>query len=77
MVVSALDWVSGVAEDGESIVVFARGEWSWELRFTLGGSDVYISKMVAEATSLEQYFLDGSGDDPGPSIPSTACAYSV
>ena len=65
VVISALDWVSSVAEDGESIVVSAPGERSWELSFALVKSDVYISEMVAEGTSLEQYFLDVTGDDRG------------
>ena len=74
MVVSALDWVSGVAADGETVVAFARGERVWGLQIALGESDVYISEMTAEGTSLEQYFLGVPTDDSGPQMPSMAGA---
>ena len=31
----------------------------------LGRSEVYVTEMAAEEMSLEQYFLDVTGDDEG------------
>ncbi len=62
-VLSALDWVGEVTIDGESVVVTAPGERSSELSAALGGAEVYVTEMAAEEMSLEQYFLDVTGDD--------------
>ena len=62
-VLSALDWVDDVSADGESVVVTAPGERSPELSMALGRSEVYVTEMAAEEMSLEQYFLDVTGDD--------------
>ena len=48
---------------GESIVVTSPSERSPELSTALGRSGVYVTEMVAEEMSLEQYFLDVTEDD--------------
>ena len=61
-VLSALDWVADVTEDGTSVVVTAPIDRSWELSAALGRSGVHITEMAAEEMSLEQYFLDVTED---------------
>ena len=64
-VLSGLEWVGEVTMDGESVVVVAPGERSSELSAALGKSEVYVTEMAADEMSLEQYFLDITGDDQG------------
>ena len=61
-VLSELDWVAEVTMEGESVVVTAPSERSPELSIALGQSEVYVTEMVAEEMSLEQYFLDVTRD---------------
>ena len=61
-VLSGLEWVGEVTMDGESVVVVAPGERSSELSAALGRSEVYVTEMAADVMSLEQYFLDITGD---------------
>ena len=61
-VLSALEWVGEVTTEGESVVVAAPSERSSELSVALGQSDVYVIEMSADEISLEQYFLDITGD---------------
>ena len=60
---SALDWVEEVQPRGESVLVTAPSERSSELSAALGRAEVYVTEMVAEEQSLEQYFLEVTGDD--------------
>ena len=62
-VLSALEWVEDVTMRDESVVVTAPTERSSELSAALGRAEVYVTEMVAEEQSLEQYFLDVTGDD--------------
>ena len=62
VVLSALEWVGEVKVDGESVVVTAPRERSSELSIALGRSEVYVTDMAAYEMSLEQYFLDITGD---------------
>ena len=62
-VLSALDWVEEVQPRGESVLVTAPSERSSELSAALGQAEVYVTEMVAEGRSLEQYFLEVTGDD--------------
>ena len=62
-VLSALDWVEEVQPRGESVLVTAPSERSSELSAALGRAEVYVTEMVAEEQSLEQYFLEVTGDD--------------
>ena len=61
-VLSALEWVGEVKIEGESVIVEAPGERSSELSTALGRSEVYVTEMAADEMSLEQYFLDITGD---------------
>ena len=62
-VLSALEWVGDVRMEGESVIVEAPSERSSELSAALGQSEVYVTEMAADEMSLEQYFLDITGDD--------------
>ena len=61
-VLSALEWVGDVTTEGESVIVEAPSERSSELSAALGRSEVYVTEMAADEMSLEQYFLDITGD---------------
>ena len=61
-VLSALEWVGDVTIDGESVVVTAPSERSSELSSALGRAEVYVTEMAADEMSLEQYFLEITGD---------------
>ena len=61
-VLSALEWVGDVRIEGEAVIVEAPSERSSELSAALGRSEVYVTKMAADEMSLEQYFLDITGD---------------
>lgn len=60
-ILSALDWVTHVSEDDGSIVVSVHEERVTDLGATLGRAEVYVTEMVAEEQSLEQYFLEVTG----------------
>ena len=62
-VLSALDWVAGVSESNGDLLASAPVERSWELTAALSESDVYVAEMAPVETSLEQYFLEVTGDD--------------
>ena len=62
-ILSALDWVEEVQPRGESVLVTAPSERSSELSAALGRAEVYVTEMVAQGRSLEQYFLEVTGDD--------------
>jgi ABC-2 type transport system ATP-binding protein len=57
-VLTALDWVSGVESDDGSLLVSAAADRSPEIGAALGRSEIYVTEMSAEKTSLERYFLD-------------------
>ena len=57
-VLEGLDWVTRVEVDGDSLLVAAASDRSPEISTALGRSEVYVTEMAAEETSLEQYFLD-------------------
>ena len=48
--------------EGESVIVEAPSERSSELSAALGRSEVYVTEMAADEMSLEQYFLEITGD---------------
>ena len=62
-VLSALEWVGEVAMDGEVVVVTAPSERGSELSVALGRVEVYVTEMAADEMSLEQYFLEITGDE--------------
>lgn len=62
-IVGRLDWVSAVVVEGDALVVTADPARSWELTAALAGSDVFVSELTTVATSLEDYFLEVTGDE--------------
>ena len=65
MVLSALEWVEEITAEGASITVYAPGERSWELSAALSRNEVHVAEMAVEQLSLEQYFLEVTGDEQG------------
>lgn len=61
-IVASLDWVTDVRSDDEALVVTAPPEHSWELTAALSEHGVYVSEMAHSRVSLEQYFLDLTGE---------------
>ena len=57
-VLMALEWVTSVDIDSGSLLVSAASERSPEISTALGRSEIFVTEMAAEETSLEQYFLD-------------------
>ncbi len=57
-VLMALKWVTSVDIDSGSLLVSAASERSPEISTALGRSEIFVTEMAAEETSLEQYFLD-------------------
>ena len=62
-VLSAMDWVSEVSLDGDSVLVTAPSERSSDISATLGRSEIYVTEMAVVEMSLEQYFLDVTEDE--------------
>jgi ABC-2 type transport system ATP-binding protein len=61
-ILSGLDWASVVPEGGK-LVVTADPDRSWEITAALAAGDVYVSELTLEETSLEEYFLEVTGED--------------
>ena len=55
-------WVGDVRQEGEELVVSAPPDRSWELTAALAERQVYVSEMAPVRMSLEQYFLEVTGD---------------
>ena len=64
-VLSSLEWVEHVTSDDNSILVTAPSDRSSELSAALSESEIYVTEMAVPRMSLEQYFLEVTGDDPG------------
>lgn len=63
-VLTALDWVSGVESEDGSLLVSAAADRSPEIGAALGRSEIYVTEMSAEKTSLERYFLEVTEEEP-------------
>ena len=61
-ILSALDWVEDVAIHEDSLLVTAPIERSSELTAVLADAEVYVAEMVPVRTSLEEYFLEVTGN---------------
>ena len=61
-ILSAIDWVEDVTTDEDALVVTAPIERSSELTATLAHSEVYVAEMMPVRTSLEEYFLEVTGN---------------
>ena len=64
-VLSSLEWVEDVTSDDNSILVTAPGDRASELSAALSESEIYVTEMAVPRMSLEQYFLEVTGDDLG------------
>jgi ABC-2 type transport system ATP-binding protein len=62
-VLDGLEWVSSVRADGREVVVGTRAERAADVSRMLADAGVYLESMVGEATSLEQYFLEVTGEE--------------
>lgn len=69
-IVGRLDWVGSVVTKRGSVVtkrdglvVTADPRRSWELTAALAGQDVFVSELTSMAASLEEYFLEVTGDE--------------
>ena len=61
-ILSAIDWVEDVTTDEDALLVTAPIERSSELTATLAHSEVYVAEMMPVRTSLEEYFLEVTGN---------------
>ncbi|MDO8614873.1 MAG: ABC transporter ATP-binding protein [Dehalococcoidia bacterium] len=60
----ALDWVPSVTADGrDGLVVEAPPERAWELSRALAEQRVYISEMRPRESTLEDFFLEVTGEE--------------
>ena len=64
-VLSAIEWIKGVAEEEGYLVANAPSERSGELTAALSGAGVYVTEMRPRAKTLEQYFLEVTGGSDG------------
>ena len=64
-ILTALDWVEDLRIEGDALVVTAPHDRTSELSAALGRLGVYVSEIAPLQVSLEQYFLDVTGDDEG------------
>ena len=65
-VLETLEWVTAVTErDGDLLATAPPGR-SWEITAALAQAGVYVGEMSATRPSLEQYFLEITGDGPPP-----------
>ena len=64
-IISALDWVEAVTPEAGALMVTAPTDRSGELTAALSRSAVYVTEMTPVQASLEEYFLDVTGEDEG------------
>ena len=64
-ILTALDWVEDVTPKDGSLLISAPHERSWELTAALSRAEVYLSELSPIQTSLEEYFLEVTGDGEG------------
>ena len=62
-ILSALEWVGAVATKGDFLHASAPHERSADLTAALSRSEVYVAEMGPVGTSLEEFFLEVTGDD--------------
>ena len=63
VVLGALDWVGAVIVQSGALLVDADPARSWELTAALANENVFVSQLRTMKTSLEEYFLDVTGQD--------------
>ena len=64
-ILSALAWVDSVSADNGYLVAGVDVARSWEITAALGRNEVYVAEMTPSQMSLEQYFLDVTGENSG------------
>ena len=62
-ILSALEWVEEVAVEAGALLVTAPIARSGDLTSALSGAGVSVTEMAPVQTSLEEYFLEVTGDD--------------
>ena len=66
-IIAALDWVEAVTAEAGALMVAAPTARSGELTAALSRAAVYVTEMTPVQASLEEYFLDVTGEDEGAS----------
>ena len=62
-ILSALEWVTSVTVSDDGVLVTAQGDSSSQISAALSESHIYVTEMTAPRMSLEQFFLDITGND--------------
>ena len=62
-ILSALDWVEEVTAQDDFLLVAAPPERTGELTAALGRAEVYVTEAAPVQTSLEEYFLEVTGNE--------------
>jgi ABC-2 type transport system ATP-binding protein len=62
-VLRMVPWVNGVGTEGDRLLVRAPLERASDLTRVLAEHDLYLSELRPQDQSLEQYFLDVTGDE--------------
>ena len=66
-IISSLDWVSALRPDDGALVVTAPPERSAEIAAALSDQGIHLNEMSQIQESLEEYFLEVTGEDAPPS----------
>ncbi len=61
-----LDWLGPVTATDAGLLVGAATARAWEVTAALAAEDVYVSELRALDTSLEEYFLEVTGEEAAP-----------
>ncbi|MEX2599414.1 MAG: ABC transporter ATP-binding protein [Dehalococcoidia bacterium] len=70
-ILAALEWVGGVERENGYLMVPSEPERTWELTSTLAAEQIYVSELTPVHVSLEQYFLEITGEPAPVEAPST------
>jgi ABC-2 type transport system ATP-binding protein len=62
-ILGGLAWVASVTSGENALVVAAEPDRAWELSAALAGQGIYVSELLSEETSLEEYFLEVTGEE--------------
>lgn len=62
-VLEDLDWVSGVTRDGDVLTVDAPADRAADISRALAEQQIYLSELRPRDASLEDFFLEVTGDD--------------
>ena len=65
-ILAALDWVEEITDDENFLIVTAPKERTTELSAALGKQEVYVAELAPIETSLEEYFLQVTGENGNP-----------